>query len=123
MIVYRVERPGHQGLWYTQDGLLQPVVGSLGLTCAALPMEPDPDYRADGLAWHSGCSRLDDLLGWFSPAELTKLDPLGYRLFAFESTRVRDYGGHQVFSKDHLTGVTRFDLSYFANSKTLKETT
>jgi hypothetical protein len=111
-IVYRVEKPNsNQGLWYTTDGLLQPVVHQLGLACASLPMEPDSAYAEDGIAWYSGCDTISGLLNWFSPKELMLMDLHGFKLMEYNSEYVKDYAGHQIFSKGHLLSSKEFDVS------------
>lgn len=110
--VFRVEKPNSdQGLWYTKQGVLQPIVHGLGLSCSTLPMDFDEGYSRDGIAWYSGCSEMSDLVKWFNPKELLLLKTQGFELFEFESEFVRDYAGHQVFSKQHLLSSSSYDIS------------
>jgi hypothetical protein len=110
-IVYRVEKPdSDQGLWYTRQRTFKPIVHNLRLACAALPMDYDPEYYRDGIHWYSGCTEMADLLQWFSPKELLLLKEQGFELLKFDSEYVRDYGGHQVFSKQHPLSSEYFDI-------------
>ena len=110
--VFRVEKPdSDQGLWYTKQKILRPVVHDLGLACAALPMDFDEEYSRDGIAWYSGCSEMSDLLKWFSPKELLLLKAQGFELFEFETEFVRDHAGHQIFSKQHLLSSSSYDIN------------
>jgi len=112
-LAFRIEGPNsEQGLWYTTNGILNPVVHQLGLACAALPMEPDPAiYQADGVSWYSGCSTLEDIYQWFSPEEMVKMRGVGFKLVMFNSDLVRPHYGHVLFSKQHLKGQQEIDLS------------
>jgi hypothetical protein len=73
-------------------------------------MEPDPAYQQDGISWYSGCSELSDILRWFSPKELLHMKKEGYYLFRFDTEYVKDYSGHQIFSKAHLRSQEEIDL-------------
>ena len=86
------------------------MVHELGLACAVLPMDFDPEYTRDGINWYSGCSEMSDIFQWFSPKEIAHLEREGFGLFRFETDYVRDYFGHQVFSKQHLRSVAKVDF-------------
>ena len=115
-LVFRVERPGSdQGLWYTTKGELNPQVHKLGLACATLPMDFDPAvYQADGVAWYSGCSKLEELYQWFSPKEMLQMRDSGFKLVMFNTELVRPHYGHVIFSKAHLKGQQEIDLTLIA---------
>lgn len=116
--IFRVEKPGSErGLWYTTGKELQPLVTELGLACAALPMGYDPEYYRDSISWFSGCDNLGDLFRWFSPGEMRLLDQRGFKLVKFDSQLVRDYGGHQVFSKQHLLSSKEISLEELYKGK------
>lgn len=108
-----MEKPNSdQGLWYTRQGELKPIVHDLELGCASLPMDFDPKvYQAEGISWYSGCDTLEDLYQWFSPTEMLKMKTAGFKLMMFNSELVRPHYGHVIFSKAHLNGQQEIDLT------------
>ena len=107
--ILRVEKPNSpQGLWYTTDRELKPIVHELELGCASLPMDFDPEYQRGGLDWFSGCDSMTSLRQWFSGDEFERLRDNDFRLALYKPSRVREYAGHHIFTKTDLLEPVRY---------------
>ena len=112
-LVYRMEQiDSPQGLWYTTEKLLKPIVGDLGLRVSSLAMDFDPEYARDGIAWFSGCSSVAQLDEWFNTQEREVLRQQGFSLVQYDTEFARDYAGHVIFSKDEKHVRSKLALPY-----------
>lgn len=114
MKLYRIENPNSlSGLWYrTDDQRLSGVAHLLNLSGKDLPMEFNLALAAE--RWKSAAESLEQLKFWFSHEDLTKLEPLGYKLFEIETDircwHVTDLYRHPVYQDNSIISKTILDI-------------
>lgn len=86
MKIYRIEhRDTRDGMWYNYDGTYNGFIFNLTEGKSKnLPMDYHNRYSKDNMTWISGCMDKEQLLGWFTPLDISELLKNGYGVFEFE---------------------------------------
>ena len=112
MKVYRVENPiGKHGLWRNFDGSPCDVFNKLMIgKCKTLTM-PDSDfYREEGKQWFSATDTPEKLRVWFDVFDIVQLRELGYKVYQFEVSEIRNVNEYEVvFARDKIESVIAID--------------
>lgn len=114
MKLFRVEnRIHHKGLWYHGvTGKKTSFVQALDLSGKNLPMEFDP--RISNYQWRSAGSSIEDLKFWFTYEDLSKLIPLGYKLYEIDANIVEqhttEHYSHPIFQEIGVTSRKELDI-------------
>ena len=113
--LYRLEyKDSSNGLWYDGNGVwcFDTGIGSLdGCQTKSLTMSYDCRYKQDGRDWFSSCSRVEDLLHWYSERDAEELLGRGFVFARYLATEYHEYENETVFIRD--TAIKREEIDFF----------
>lgn len=109
--LYRLESStADNGLWSDSYGNK---VGGIGkIECCKtkdLPMDYDSRYHINGKNWFSSCSKKEDLMHWYSVADVLNLFKQGFVFTKYLATDYIEYENETVFLKE--TAIDRCEIS------------
>lgn len=100
------------GLWYNMDN--EYVWGCKDCKGDAknLPMGYDPRYHIDGKNWVSSCSRIEDLLHWYSKEDAQYLLEHGFKFYKYLANDYHEFELETVFLKE--TAAERVEIDFIS---------
>lgn len=98
-IFYRVGTQNGGGMWYNPDGSFH---GSMNkekfnmLQCHRVPMPFDKDI----VGYLSVTDSLESLKNWFNDDDMKVLEPLGFKILAYQATDYRIHHNHWIINQE-----------------------
>jgi hypothetical protein len=99
--LYRLEAvEPTNGLWYSSDGKYVWGCRDCSGEAKNLPMGYDARYHIDGKNWFSSCSRIADLLHWYSKEDAQYLLSHGFVFTRYLAKDYHEFDKETVFLKE-----------------------
>lgn len=98
-IFYRVGTQNGCGMWYHPDGSFHGSMNSEAfnmLQCHSVTMPFDKDI----VGYLSVADSLENLKNWFNEDDMKILEPLGFKILAYEATDYRLHQNHWVINQE-----------------------
>lgn len=105
-IFYRVGTQDGGGMWYNPDGTYHGRIHEeqfKKLQCHNVPMPFDEGI----LGYLSVADSLEGLAAWFNDADMAILEPLGFKVLAYEATDYRVHQNHWIINQQTSVIVNR----------------